>query len=365
MLNRPDGNSVPGGDTVQMQKTKAGLERLGVEVKIGEVQDLFSSIAYDIVHIFNWQCLSPILAQIPADRPMPCIVHSPIFWFHTGQWFEHAADSRFIWKIARKTMGKQRACRLYEAWQRAKFSGGNEGRELRRQLMIPDRILPNSTIELDYLEQVLGIRGRLHPRSTLVPNGVDFELFHRPPQPSQRFMEEYGFKDFVIQVARIQSAKNQLGLIEALFDLPVPIVFAGQPSPYEAEYVARCHERGRQRGNVYFIGSRPQDELTGILALAAVHALPSWRETPGLASLEAGAAGCRIVTTAVGSASEYFHDMAWYCDPANIRSIRQAVMAALSSPPSLALRDHILACYTWDKAASATLNGYEKAINYN
>jgi len=105
------------------------------------------------------------------------------------------------------------------------------------------------------------------------------------------------------------------------------------------------------------------NELAGIYVLAGVHVLPSWRETPGLASLEAGAAGCRIVSTSIGSAQEYFGENAWYCDPGDISSIRRAVTCALSSPLPATLRDHILACYTWEEAAKTTLEGYYQAID--
>lgn len=362
MLNRPDAASVPGGDTVQMMRTKAGLERLGVEVKVGAAGDIVSAPPYDVVHIFNWQWLGPILAQWPAGEAAPRLVLSTIFWHHTGHWFDQAASSKRLWKTARQALGYQRACRLYERWQQEKFCWGSEGRELRRLFRIPDQFLPNSEMETAHLEEVLSLRGRLSPRATVVPNGIDREMFDPPPQPDQKFQEEYHLKDFVVQVARIQSAKNQLGLIEALFDVPVPLVFIGQPSPYEEAYVSLCYERGRQRGNVYFLGPRPPGELFGIVTLAAVHALPSWRETPGLASLEAAAAGCRIVTTSIGSTREYFGEDAWYCDPRNPRSIREAVLQALGSPPSPNLRERVLARYTWDAAAKATYQAYCRAL---
>jgi glycosyltransferase involved in cell wall biosynthesis len=116
---------------------------------------------------------------------------------------------------------------------------------------------------------------------------------------------------------------------------------------------------------VHFIGSVPPEELPGIYRLAAVHALPSWRETPGLASLEAAAAGCRIVTTGIGSARDYFGEDAWYCDPPDRASIRTAVVGALAAQPSSRLRRRVLADYTWDAAARATLEAYQAALKDN
>jgi glycosyltransferase involved in cell wall biosynthesis len=363
MLNRKDAHTVLGGDTVQMLRTKEALEKLGVQVDTGSVEEPPAEDQYDLLHIFNWQQLEEYLALRGAQRgQLLPIVLSTIFWFYTGHWFDAAARTKPIWKLASGALGPKRARSLYEQWQLAKFRRGAEGQRLRQCLEVPVQFLPNSAIELDHLESVLRLHGELHARCTVVPNAVAREVYDPLPQPSQKLLKKVEAKDFVLQVARIQEAKNQLGLIEALFDLPVPIVFAGQPSPYEQEYVNRCYELAQKRGQVYFLGPISGDDLVSLYTLAAVHALPSWRETPGLASLEAAAAGCRVVTTSVGSTREYFGDLAWYCDPRDAQSIRRAVCAALESPRSDELRKTVLTRYTWDAAAAATLKAYQLAL---
>jgi len=118
-------------------------------------------------------------------------------------------------------------------------------------------------------------------------------------------------------------SKNQLGLIRGLVDFPGKIVLIGQPSPQESKYYLACQEEASKRGNVVFIGHLPHEELPPIYQAAGVHVLPSWRETPGLASLEAAAAGCKVVSTSIGSAKEYFGEAAWYCHPMNLLSIKK------------------------------------------
>jgi glycosyltransferase involved in cell wall biosynthesis len=196
----------------------------------------------------------------------------------------------------------------------------------------------------------------------IVPNGIDIDLYQDLPKPNQAFIEQYGMRDFVLEVGMISPVKNQLGLIEATFDLPVPLVFIGQIHPAFQEYGDACKARGLQRGNVIFIDRLPHDELPGIYALAAVHALPSWRETPGLVSLEAASAGCRIVSTSIGSAIDYFGEHAWYCEPDDLSSIRKAVEGALRSPASSDLRQRVLEEYNWQRAGEATLVAYKKAM---
>ena len=366
MLTRPDAQAVFGGDTVQMVETKAELEQLGVQVTIGDLLSKSSFSQFDLIHIFNWQmlhCFYKMRDDLSSKRTP--VVLSPIFWYQTGHWFVGAVENKPFWNLLNRELGAKRARSIYEWWQLTKFRRIGEGCKFKREILLTDRLLPNSKTELAYLEETLGIRKRLQKRATIVRNAIKRCHFDPIPRPNLSFYDAYHLEGFVLQVARIQAAKNQLRLIEALLDLPIPIVFVGQPSPYEPEYVKQCEELARRRGNVYFLGQLSVNEVAGIYVLAGVHVLPSWRETPGLASLEAGAAGCRVVSTRIGSAQEYFGENAWYCDPGDISSIRRAVTCALSSPPPAALRDHILARYTWEEAAKTTLEGYLQAVNQN
>jgi glycosyltransferase involved in cell wall biosynthesis len=364
MLSRDDVHTVPGGDTIQMLHTGKELQRLGVQIQMDSVSKAPPLSDIDLIHVFNWEQLNPFMniyrKELKSEIP---IVLSTIFWFHTGQWYDEAITSRPAWKIANAALGSSKSRILYEFWQAVKFRRGRKGQELRRDLFSPTRLMPNSLIEVEHLEQVLGLKGHLQNRCTIVPNGVIKELFDPFPEPDKEFYKRYELEGFVLEVARIQSAKNQLGLIEALSDITIPIVFIGQTSPYEKEYVERCMAAAKQRGNVYFLNPKTPQELAGIYRLAAVHVLPSWRETPGLASLEAAAAGCQIVTTSLGSAKEYFGDLAWYCNPRDPNSIRQAVQAALSSPHTDLLRKRILEFYTWEAAARVTLDVYQNILN--
>ena len=364
MLSRDDVFTVPGGDSIQMVGTKKELDKLEVQVQVGADYRATNFRDFDILHVFNWEQLGSVLSACESsnNRELP-IVLSTIFWFHTGHWYDDAVARKQAWKIANTLLGSPRSRAVYEKWQQAKFRYGERGQNFRRQLSATAQILPNSLIEKLHLEVVLGLKGHLQRRCTIVPNGVDRELYDPLPAPNEKFWKEYRLEDFVLEVARIQSAKNQLGLLEALSDTTFPIVFIGQPSPYEKDYVECCYDRAKQRGNVYFIEPKSSQELAGIYPLAAVHVLPSWRETPGLASLEAASAGCRIVTTSIGSTREYFGDEAWYCDPRDTSSIRKAVLAALESPPSEKLRSTVLDRFTWGAAAKKTLEAYHRVLD--
>ncbi len=360
---REDARLNPGGDNIQMSKTQAALEELGIEVVVREPDALEDLPPCDLAHLFNIQMPQSSWRVFRRLRQagLPVVISS-IYWDMLAYWFHCAIQERVRWRMLAKRFGRQRIRKIYMNWQRLKQPFSRHWRLQRRMLLQAERVLPNSQAEAKLLRWTFGLAGGFLQRVDVVPNGIDVELYKHPAQPSHDFQERYRVSDFVLEVGMINPVKNQLGLIEALFDLPRPLVILGQPHPAYPEYFASCQRRAAERGNVIFIDRLPHHELPGVYALAAVHALPSWRETPGLVSLEAAAAGCRIVSTEIGSARDYFGDDAWYCSPDDLQSIRRAVEAALQAPPSPSLRNRILEQFTWQRAGQATLAAYESAL---
>jgi glycosyltransferase involved in cell wall biosynthesis len=361
---RPDAQENLGGDTIQLIKTMAALQELGLTVETCPIHKLDNLPAYDIAHVFNIQMpeSSLVVFEVLQEKNIP-IVLSSIYWDMFDQWYEDASTQRALWHWFTRLLGKSRAGRLYIAWQRQKSPRSTRWQTQRSLLAQATRILPNSQAEADLLQSTFRFGDDFQQKIDVIPNAIDLSLYRELPEPDQKFLQKYGVQDFVLEVGAIYSTKNQLGLIEALFNLPVPLVFVGQARESEPDYMRACQTRAKERGNVIFIDRVDHNELPGIYALAAVHALPSWRETPGLVSLEAAAAGCRIVTTSIGSTRDYFGDQAWYCYPGDRNSIRLAVEAALQASPSTTLRRRVLNEYSWQRAAEATLASYQKVLH--
>jgi glycosyltransferase involved in cell wall biosynthesis len=103
--------------------------------------------------------------------------------------------------------------------------------------------------------------------------------------------------------------------------------------------------------------------LKELYKVAKVHALVSWMETPGLSSLEAAAMGCNIVVTRKGDTYDYFENYAFYCEPDNVNSIKQAIDDAFTSSVNPKLKQKILDNYTWEKTAEETYKAYKKILN--
>jgi polysaccharide pyruvyl transferase WcaK-like protein/glycosyltransferase involved in cell wall biosynthesis len=350
MQTRPDYRERPGGDVVQLEEVQRRLTEAGLTVDLTgeEAPDLS---AYDLVHTINLdrpeEAYQHCLNALEQGKP---VAVSPV---HTDMTeFLEWGDTDY-WELSDSTQGSpapQQVPSVDPAEQRQRAR-----RHQQRQAIVDwcTVYLPNAEMDAEYLHKAFGMD---LTRTVVVPHGIASMFFEAR---AERFVEKYGLRDFVISAGRVEKRKNQLALIAALRGTGIPLVVVGQPNPEEYRDLCRRYAED----NVLFLDAMPQDELASAFAAAKVHALVSWFEIPGLVSLEAGAAGCNVVSTDRGSPREYLKDMAWYCDPRSIESIREAVLAAHEAPRSDRLREHIRQHYTWERAAEQTLAGYRLALS--
>jgi glycosyltransferase involved in cell wall biosynthesis len=362
MLNRASARHTPGGDSVQMAETARALRSLGVDVRerlAGEVEEADWDV--DIVHAFNIQTAGETAAmQDEALRRGLPFALSPVYWTPYINWFADSGTLSSFWRAVRAALGFRPAERLYSGWQQFRATGKPEWR-LQRDLLIRSTVLlPNANAEFDVLRKDFRLPAD-SPPAIVVPNAIDDSLY-QAPDPDLPWHFPFPRRGFVLQVGRISPEKNPLGLIESLAGVDIAIVLAGQPSTQHADYVMRCRAAAERRGDVHFLPWTPHADLVRLYRAAAAHVLPSWRETPGLVSLEAAAAGCPIVTTSIGSAREYFGDDAHYCDPWSPSSIRSAVEQATGGSVPEALRSRVLREFTWRRAAEETLRAYRLGL---
>ena len=137
----------------------------------------------------------------------------------------------------------------------------------------------------------------------------------------------------------------------------------GKPAPNHSKYYEQCKALSEE--NVRFLGQMERSAIIDHLKAAKVHILPSWFETTGLSSLEAGALGCNVVITAKGDTKEYFEDLAFYCDPESPLSIRKTIEKALSTDTKLALKEKIQKEFRWTITAQKTIEAYHRTLANN
>lgn len=350
--------SAPGGDTTQLLKTKEYLEKLGVSVDIS-LELLPDLTGYDLVHVFNLMRPQELYLQVKnAKKQGKKVALSTIY----GPYAEYEKKARggilqFMNKFLSITQIEYLKV-IARMLLNGEINTGtwiyllNGHKRLQRKIVkMVDVFLPNSHSEMQRVADDFKLASYNY---VAVPNAVDVNKFDYDNVTVDPDNER--FKDCVLCVSRIEGRKNQLNIIRAVKDLPYKFVFIGKAGPNFARYMEKCQLEGLR--NCEFLGQIDHEKLPQFYKLSRVHILASWMETPGLSSLEAGIMHSNIVVTKKGDTEDYFGDLAFYCEPDDLESIRHAVEEAYNTPFNVALRDKILNNYKWSDTARETLKGY-------
>jgi alpha-1,3-rhamnosyl/mannosyltransferase len=111
----------------------------------------------------------------------------------------------------------------------------------------------------------------------------------------------------------------------------------------------------------------PDAELADLYARAAVFAFLSEYEGFGLTPLEALAAGVPIVVLDTPVAREVYGDAAHYVALGDVRGAADVLTRLLQNPQSAASTleqaPAVLARYSWDRCAAATLDAIEQLVH--
>ncbi|HSI15553.1 MAG TPA: glycosyltransferase [Chthoniobacter sp.] len=348
---RSDIERYPGGDEVQLRRTREALEAMGVETAllpgVTEMPERF-----DVVHLFNTTRIHETAVQLKQARKrgVPVVV-SPI-WHSTAEMRKFYGHLRG-WPWFPLTAYQS----AKEAWY-ARRSGLPifwpsllAFRTMQRHaVQKADAVLPNSEAELLLLQSELGVKPRA---AFVVPNGFTFAGRPAPGNVAR--------KD-VLCVGRIEPRKNQLGVIRAFKRLPRGPhrlrLFGAMNETHDA-YAAQVRAE-LVPGWVEYAGVVSQTQLAVEMARSAAVVLASFFETCGLVVLEALACGARACVSQSPCLQDYYGPRVEYCDPYSEDSIADGIAAALNRPPE----DHTeyLRQFSWERAAEEALRAYEQVI---
>lgn len=363
--NRADALKRWGGDTTQMVETKKHLEELGltIDINLEPEPDLKG---YDIVHIFNIQTAEYGIRQLlNAKRNHLPVALSTIYWDmkHIIQGEDQYLYSSL--RLVRSLAGINKFIPIILG--KLYFWNSNRKKNYFAKTMLneADILLPNSYSELEIIVQQFRMP-ELRAKALTVPNGVsDLILCSANPKKQGIKKDIFGNilpEEYVLEVASISIVKGQLKIIKALSNhSEIPLVFVGRG--LSSYYGEECIKAGIKRGNTYFINEVSHEQICNYHKNAKVHVLPSLRESPGLASLEAAICGANCVVSFHSPVSEYFGFDAFCCNPCDINSIKDAILRAWNAPPNMNLKTRILSNFTWRNAALATLEAYNCIIS--
>jgi glycosyltransferase involved in cell wall biosynthesis len=308
----------PGGGEMQLLAYQRHLPRHDVEVSLfNEWEPRF--LEHDIIHFFSCIGGSSHFCAFVKQLGLPLVISSSL-WITERNKQDYPID------------------------------------EIRYQLTLADRVITNSEMESDTLADVLSLPRK---KFSSVYNGVE-ESFFDPSAP-ECFRSRFGLTDrFVLCVGNIEPRKNQLRLAAAMRALPShKLVLIGHlraPDYYE-QLKSLAGEQLLYLGPL----DHQAPELRAAYAACDVFCLPSTLETPGLAALEAAAAGARIVITREGSTQEYFGDTATYVDPESPNKIAEGIRSALAQPASATCRDLVYR-YVWNATTQKLADLYREVV---
>jgi glycosyltransferase involved in cell wall biosynthesis len=339
-----------GGDLGQLRATAKALGDQGVRVETAtmtEAQD-----EPDVVHLYNLQRPRPLAADVAIARrrwPEARIVISPVFWPWDLSTVVRVVDPAVWWRAA-KSGAKARS-----GWLTC-----------RRLLGQADAVLPNSLGEGERVRRYFALPPG--PRWMTVPNGLWIDQWPMRadidrPATLAAFGLDPSLETLVACVARVEPQKNQRALVEAVAAKPtIGLLLVG---PWDTTRYGLAVRERLERDlprRAACTGVLSQPDIGRLLAGVDVHVLASFRETPGLASLEAAAVGCEIVVTPGGSTLEYFGSDAHVASSGRALSIAEAIDDALRRPRQPDLRRRVDS-YDWSRAATALRDAYDSALS--
>lgn len=175
----------------------------------------------------------------------------------------------------------------------------------------------------------------------------------------------------ILFLGTLEPRKNIVTLLEAYALLrrrkgfAHRLVIAGGKGWYYKEIDAAVERLGL-RGEVFFPGFVPQDELALWYAAADLFVYPALYEGFGLPPLEAMACGTPVVVSSASSLPEVVGDAGLLVDPHDPAALAQAMLAVLDDPARhQALRQAGLArasAFSWRAAAQGTAAVYHQIL---
>ncbi len=357
---RPDLEEHVGGDTIQILRTKRELERSGHHVSLCGEPHLPRG-SFDLAHLWHLGRAESYIAARACDKSSLPFVISTIYW-PTEEYARHGNVG--LLKLLHGALSSSRAEQAKDCVRALQAPGAWRVAMAKAALLTPlERmrwilkrarvLLPNSHAEARMLER-FGVE--LSGRLAIVVNATDAPSAH-----AERGAAEALPASFLLSVGRIEPRKNQLALLRALRGMELPLVLVGGIGKHHASYYSKLVSDSGMRA--IHVSPRARPQLDALYSTCEAHIAPAWYETPGLASLEAAAAGARIVTTDRGGTREYFGAEATYLDPSDDASIRSAVERALARPRSEALRERVSREFCWERAAAQTVEAYRTALS--
>lgn len=214
-------------------------------------------------------------------------------------------------------------------------------------------------------------------KRVLIHNGFDERTFHPRKVNKKKLLKKYNINShpkyivsFVGKFARFKGIDVLLKaakIYESRLD-SVTTIIMGHGNLHRE--LINLKERLNLK-NVYFIGHLNQEEVSEILNITDVSAVPSREEAFGLVAIEALACGAPVVATCVGGLPDFINDaVGSLVDVEDEVGLAEAIIKEIKNPErkvkSRRAAEYALEGFSWQRVAEEVIKVYEEAIkNYS
>jgi len=249
-------------------------------------------------------------------------------------------NTRVVWAIAASNMDLTR----YDWFMRLEF---HLGVLLAR---FADLMISNSRAGLRYHAAAGYPPGRI----TVIPNGVDMELFRPNIEARRRVRAEWGIADnerLIGLVGRVDPMKDHGNFLRAAAKVAAAhrdtryVCVGDGPVAYRAGLEALAGELGLGDRLIWAGARNDISDVYSALDLKVSASL--FGEGLPNTIVEAMACGVPCVVTDVGDCAEVVDGLGWICPPGDSAALSTAILSALESPcDATRIRQHICAHYS-------------------
>lgn len=198
-------------------------------------------------------------------------------------------------------------------------------------------------------------------------NGVDFERFSRAcsTEEKENIRKKYILPEkFLLYIGTLQPRKNIPVAIEALKNLDMPLILAGNRNAHNFDKkIDEAMKKYNLQKSVIFPGWIDEEDKPALLQMAACFVFPSLYEGFGIPIIEAMAAGTPVVCSDIPVLREIGKDAALFGDPKNSKDFSEKINSVLSDEnlrrDLIQKGKNIAQNFTWQKTAKKTLGIYE------
>lgn len=328
LLTTPFSKFYQGGAEVQAHNTACALKKkIDVHLSLSELSSLNE---LSIVHFFRIHPSFFEFAELLTSRNIPYVV-SPIYfppdWRRRGL-MQFLASQKLRLPVSLSSFG-----------------------EKLRFLRNAKAIFPNTSAEEEFIKKI-------SPKSEIVRvnNCVDDEYYSLLDRFTQIECSSSRAIGTVLCVGRIESRKGQLQLLEACVELNLSLTTIGEIRDTQI-FSAMRNKNYDKWTHLPFSANR--EFLLGQYLHHEIYAQPSQMETPGLASMEASLAGCKLVTCSAGGTSDYFQRRAQFLETQR----KEEIIGALRKASNSTLSKEPIKFSRYDEIADVYIKCYHQVVN--